>query len=220
VQLILDTNYFYSLTEEQLGAIRARGLKISVSAMALIEASARSAKEGRMERLVTPATRLFPHVDSSQPIAQFAGEALKIMVAEERGLPSTPGDVALHARDWWEAMGTRKITAAKWRALASRGILYRNEFDQNWKDLCRRLDPDEAARWRSSGGSEATMRAYVEQTLALDPPIAQRVDDGWPWSRGGLSARRSEPGHRGRTTHGTIGCSSISAWGAFSSRAI
>lgn len=176
MRVVIDTNYFYTLKEVHLAALRARGLVLSVSSMALIEASARSARDARMETLVAPASRLYPYVDLKQPIAQFAGEALKAIIAEERGEPAPLGDVAQYAADWWTALGTRRITAAKWRALAERGCRLRDEFDQNWRTLCRRLDGPEDARWRAERGAESSVRSYVEHAVGVDSVVAQRID--------------------------------------------
>jgi len=139
--LVLDTNCFRGLSEEELRQVANLGLPVRVSEVALAESLARSVLDfetGKMDRRKARGhffgrlRRVQPYLDPIEPVADVHGKAIEILRASLTGI--APHGHAQHIAAWRD--GIRRLISPE---LTDEQWIEHGHESQRWLDRLDRL---------------------------------------------------------------------------------
>jgi hypothetical protein len=205
MRLVLDTNMFRSLTDDQLASLASRGFELSISEIAIGETWARSAREYKEGKARTAARglpfgrakKLKAFVDEEYPIALTGADALERIRQQVDGVvaeESESGQRASAFKNTWPILTGIGYTDEEWVADGERLSLWLDKLDTDLVHLAKK-DEDlwteargrgvgeesiEAMKKTWAGYSEERqlkeLRAHFRDTWGWEPALAERLD--------------------------------------------
>lgn len=157
--VIVDSNYFRSLAEAELRALRAKGFVLRISLSAFIEVWTRAVEDGEPGIIYAPSRRFAPFVSPDFPIAPSGGELIRAIGGRvprsKNPFFEANGDFFRDARRVWRDLISEKGHTAWWERsgrILSAAVKKRAD---HWIDLAR--------DWREQRPEQST--ALHEDTL-------------------------------------------------------
>ncbi len=171
-RVVLDTNYFRALKEEDLAPVHALGFSISVGMSAFLETLAEAARESKPGKIIGPAKSLSRFIDQTYPIAPNAGDFLW-RYSSSRGF----GDQnKVHVRYleqsfmnwWWLAVDTKlDVDPKQLRAMGLEADAYLRQRGESWQRS--------ASRWPKEELTEFTMFSERKQRALFADAVRKQV---------------------------------------------
>ncbi|MBX3197254.1 MAG: hypothetical protein KF850_34465 [Labilithrix sp.] len=140
--VIIDANYFRSLREPELDALRVRGFSLRVSLSAFIEVWANAVENADPGRIYAPARRLAPYVSKDWPIAPSGGSLIRAVGGRIPPNKATPflGDASeffRNARRVWTDLITEQGHTEWWERSGRLIASHVKDRADHWIDLAR-----------------------------------------------------------------------------------